>query len=169
MRSAKTLYWILNCIIFLLLVGVGLGIFFFATILFGVEQDIIYTEEVATNFKTETKYYFFTILKLGVYVAFILALLKWRKVTKLLLNNDFYNEELVQSLFYAGRVMVIATVSSWCIDWIGNLFFRFKFIVGLTEKSLVYLLIIAVGLFLMLMSTILRDSKAIKEENDLTV
>ena len=144
MSSAKTLYLILNVIIFLLLIGIGIGIFFFATILFGVEQNIIYTEEVAANFKTEANYYFFTILRIGVYVVFILALLKWRKVTRLLLNNDFYNEELIQSLLHAGRVMVIATISSWCIDWIGNLFFRFKFIVGLTEKSLVYLFIIAV-------------------------
>lgn len=169
MNSAKTLYSILNIIIFLLLIGVGLGIFFFTSILFGVEQEIISLEEDVANFKTETKFYFFTILRLAVYVVFIVALMKWRKVTKLLLKDDFYNQELIQSLFYAGRVMVIATVSSWCIDWIGNLFFRFKFIVGLTEKSLVYLLIIAVGLFLMLMSIILRDTKAIKEENDLTI
>ncbi|NRB84339.1 MAG: hypothetical protein HRU49_11280 [Winogradskyella sp.] len=169
MGSAKTLYLILNVIIFLLLVGMGLGIFFFATILFGVEQNIVYTEEVAANFKTEAKFYFFTILRLGVYVVFIVALMKWRKVIKRMLENDFYNQELIQSLFFSGKIMVIAAISSWCIDWIGNLFFRLKFIVGLTEKSLVYLLIIAVGSFLMLISSVLKESQAIKEENDLTI
>ncbi|WP_299128546.1 DUF2975 domain-containing protein [uncultured Winogradskyella sp.] len=169
MSFTKTLYWILNSIIFLLLIAIGLGIFFFASILFGVEQEIISIEEDVANFKTEAKFYFFTILKLGIYVVFIVALMKWRKVTKLLLKNDVYNQELIQSLFFSGKFMVIAAISSWCIDWIGNLFLRFKFIMGLSEKSLVYLLIIALGLFLMLMSTILRETKAIKEENDLTI
>ena len=90
MSSAKTHYLILNVIIFLLLIGIGIGIFFFATILFGVEQQIISIEEDVTNFKTEIKFYFFTILRLGVYVVFIVALLKWRKVIKRMLENDFY-------------------------------------------------------------------------------
>lgn len=169
MSSAKTLYLILNVIIILLLIGIGIGIFFFATILFGVEQQIISIEEDVTNFKTETKFYFFTILRLGVYVLFIVALMKWRKVIKRMLENDFYNQELIQSLFFSGKIMVIAAISSWCIDWIGDLFFRYKFIVGLSEQTLVHLLIIALGLFLMLISSVLKESKDIKEENDLTI
>ena len=169
MSSAKTLYLVLNIIILLLFIGICLGIFFFTTILFGLEQDIVHIKEDIANFKTEAMFYFFTILKLGVYVVFIVALSKLRKVTKLLLKNDFYNQELIQSLFFAGKVMVIAGISSWCIDWVSNLFFRFKFIMGLSEKSLVYLLVIAIGFLLMLMSSVLRDTKAIKEENDLTI
>ena len=144
MSSAKTLYLILNVIIFLLLTGMGLGIFFFATILFGVEQNIVYTEEVAANFKTEAKFFFFTILRLGVYVVFIVALMKWRKVIKRMLENDFYNQELIQSLFFSGKIMVIAAISSWCIDWIGNLFFRLKFACDATY----YLLIASLNLYL---------------------
>ena len=65
--------------------------------------------------------------------------------------------------------MVLSSVALWLIDEIGNMFYKRQVLVGLSEKTLVYLLIIAVGLFLMLMSTVLRDTKAIKEENDLTV
>ena len=169
MKSAKTLYWILNSIIFLLLLGIGLGVFFFTSLLFGIEQDIIHVKEDITNFKTETKFYLFTILKLGVYVAFVVALLKWKKVTKLLISNDFYNKELIESLFSSGKIMIVAALSSWCIDWLSNLFLRFKFIIALSEKSLIYLLIIAIGLFLMLISVILKDTKVIKEENELTI
>ncbi|NRR92039.1 hypothetical protein HSX10_10720 [Winogradskyella undariae] len=169
MNSAKTLYAILNVIIILILISIGLGIFYFAMILFGVKQDFIGIEEDALIYKTEAMLYRFTFLKLGVYVAFVVALWRLRKATKWLLKNDFYNTELISGMFNSGKLMVFSSIALWFIDEIGNMFYKRQVILGLSEKTLVYLLIIAMGLFLMLMSTVLRDTKAIKEENDLTI
>ncbi|WP_179348934.1 hypothetical protein [Winogradskyella pacifica] len=169
MNSAKTLYAILNVIIFLLLIGIGLGIFVLAMVLFGIEQDLIGLKHDALVFKTERMLYIFTFLELLVYAVFVDALWKLRKATKLLLKNDFYNIELISGMFNSGKLMILSSVALWFIDEIGNMFYKRQVILGLSEKTLVYLLIIAMGLFLMLMSTVLRDTKAIKEENDLTV
>ncbi|MBC3845542.1 DUF2975 domain-containing protein [Winogradskyella echinorum] len=169
MNSAKTLYAILNVIIFLLLIGIGLGIFVLAMVLFGVEQDLIGLKHNALVFKTERMLYVFTFLELGVYAAFVVALWRLRKATKLLLKNDFYNGELIKSMFNSGKLMVLSSIALWLIDEIGNMFYKRQVVLGLSEKTLVYLLIIAMGLFLMLMSTVLRETKVIKEENDLTI
>lgn len=169
MSSARTLYLILNVIIFLILISIGLGIFVLAMILFGVKQDFIGFKEDALIFKTEAMLYVFTFLELGVYIVFVVALWKLRKATKLLLKKDFYNAELIKEMFTSGKLMVLSSVSLWFIDEISNMFFKRKVLIGLSEKTLVYLLIIAMGLFLMLMSTVFRDTKAIKDENELTI
>ena len=169
MNSAKTLYAILNVILILILISIGLGIFVLAMVLFGVKQDFIGLKHDTLIFKTEAMLYVFTFLELGVYAAFVVALLRLRKATKLLLKNDFYNTELVKEMFTSGKLMVLSSVFLWFIDEISNMFFKRKLLIGLSEKTLVYLLIIAMGLFLMLMSTVLRDAKAIKDENDLTI
>ena len=59
MNSAKTLYSILNVIIFLLLIGIGLGIFVLAMALFGIKQDFIGLKYEALIFKTERMLYLF--------------------------------------------------------------------------------------------------------------
>lgn len=169
MNSAKTLYAILNVIIILILISIGLGIFVLTMILFGVKQDFIDFKYDALTFKTERMLYIFTFLELLVYAVFVDALWKLRKATKLLLKKDFYNIELISGMFNSGKLMILSSVALWFIDEIGNMFYKRQVILGLSEKTLVYLLIIAMGLFLMLMSTVLRDTKAIKEENDLTV
>ncbi|ARV09536.1 hypothetical protein BTO05_07735 [Winogradskyella sp. PC-19] len=169
MNSARTLYLILNTIIILLLVGIGLGVFIYIMMLFGVEQDFIGIDMDKANFKTEVKHIFYTILRLGVYAIFIKALWNLRKVIKLFLNKDFYNSQLITLLLTSGKLMVITGVSGWCIDAMSDVFFKFRFTIGISETTLAYLFIIAVGLFLMLISTVLRDTKAIKEENDLTI
>ena len=53
MNSAKTLYYLLNVIIFLILISICLGIFYFAMILFGVKQDFIGLSEDVLIYKTE--------------------------------------------------------------------------------------------------------------------
>ncbi|WP_405574988.1 hypothetical protein [Winogradskyella sp. Asnod2-B02-A] len=169
MNSAKTLYTILNVIIFLILMSIGIGIFILAMILLGIKQDFIGLKYDALTFKTEKLLYIFTFLELLVYAVFVDALLKLRKATKLLLKNDFYNTELTNGMFNSGKLMVFSSVALWLIDEIGNMFYKRQVILGLSEKTLVYLLIIAMGLFLMLMSTVFKDTKAIKEENDLTI
>jgi len=169
MNSAKTLYSILNIIIFLMLIGIGLGIFVFGMMLFGVKQDFVGIRTDVINFKTQAMHTFYTIFGLGVYAIFIKALWNMRKVTKLFLNKDFYNDELINTLSTSGKLMIIAGVFRWCIDGISDVFFKFRSSIGLSEKTLICLFIIAIGLFLMLMSTVLRDTKAIKEENDLTI
>lgn len=169
MNSARTLYVILNVIIFLILISIGLGIFVLTMILFGVEQDFIGLKHDALIYKTEAMLYVFTFLELVVYAAFVVALWKLRKATKLVLKNNFFNTELISGMFNSGKLMVFSSVALWVVDEIGNMFYKRQILLGLSEKTLVYLLIIAMGLFLMLMSTVLRDTKAIKEENDLTI
>lgn len=169
MNSARTLYLILNVIIFLLLISIGLSIFVLVMILFGVKQDFIGLSEHVLTYKTEAMLYVFTFLELVVYIVFVDALWKLRKAIKLLLKNDFYNMELMSGMFNSGKLMVLSSIALWFIDEIGNMFYKRQVLVGLSEKTLVYLLIITMGLFLMLMSTVLRDTKEIKEENDLTI
>ena len=154
MNSARTLYLILNVIIFLILISIGLGIFVLAMILFGVKQDFILIGVDPLIYKTEAMLYGFTFLELVVYVVFVDALWKLRKATKLLLKKDFYNAELISGMFNSGKLMVLSSVALWFIDEIGNMFYKRQVLVGLSEKTLVYLLIIAMGLFLMLMSTV---------------
>ncbi len=169
MNSARTLYLILNVIIFLILISIGLGIFVLAMILFGVKQDFIGLKYEVLIFKTEAMLYVFTFLELVVYAVFVVALWELRKSTKLLLKKDFYNTEFISGMFNSGKLMVLSSVALWFIDEIGNMFYKRQVLVGLSEKTLVYLLIIAMGLFLMLMSTVFRETKAIKDENDLTI
>jgi hypothetical protein len=169
MNSAKTLYTILNVIIILILISIGLGVLFFVLPLFGVKQDFIGLGGDVLIYKTERMLYGFTLLKLGVYAVFVAALWKLRKATKLVLKKDFFNTELISGMFISGKLMLQSSVFLWFIDAMGNMFYKRKVFIGISEKTLVYLLIIAIGLFLMLMSTVLRDTKAIKDENDLTV
>ncbi|WP_225036697.1 DUF2975 domain-containing protein [Winogradskyella sp. SM1960] len=169
MSSAKTLYTILNVIIFLILASIGLGIFVLAMILFGVKQDFIGIGEDVLIYKTEAMLYRYSFLKLVVYAVFVVALWKLRKATKLLLKNDFYNTKLIKDMFNSGKLMILSSVALWVIDEMSNMFFKRHPLLGLSEKTLVYLLIIAMGLFLMLMSTVLKDTKVIREENDLTI
>ena len=169
MNSARTLYLILNTIIILLLVGIGLGVFFYVMMLFGVEQSFVGVDMDKANFKTEAMHTFYIILRLVVYAIFIKALWNLRKVIKLFLNKDFYNNTLINALYTSGKLMLIAGIFRWCIDAISDVFFKFRFTIGLSEKTLTCLFVVAIGLLLMLMSTVLRDTKAIKEENDLTI
>lgn len=169
MSSARLLYSILNIIMILLLIGIGLGVFVYMALLFGVEQDFILIREDVNDFKTQAKHTVAVLLKLGVYAVFIAAIWKLRHATKLLLKKDFYNNQLIAALSISGKYMVITGVLGWCIDILSDVFFKFRFTIGITETNLAYLFIIAVGLFLMLMSSVLIETKAIKEENDLTV
>jgi len=169
MSSARILYSILNVIIFLILIGIGLGIFVLGMFLFGVKQDFVLINQDVTSFKTKAMLYVFTILMLGVYAIFVVALWKLRSATKLLLKKDFYNSELIKAISDSGKFMVITGVTSWSVDGISDVFFKFRFVIGLSEKTIVCLLVVAIGLFLMLVSTVLRDTKAIKEENELTI
>ncbi|TCK67654.1 DUF2975 family protein [Winogradskyella wandonensis] len=169
MNSAKTLYSILNVIIFLLLMGIGLGVFFFLMLLLGIKQDVVNLRVDLINFKTEAMPYVYTVLRLGVYVIFINALWNLRKATKLFLKNDFYNYKLIRVLEISGKLMIISAISAWSIDWISDVFFKFRISIGLSETTLVYLFVIAIGLFLMLISKVLNDAKTMKEENDLTI
>lgn len=169
MNSAKTLYWILNVIIFLLLIGICLGIFFFAMVLFGIKQDFVNIYEGVISFKTDKMLYVFTILKLVVYIVFIASLLKLRESIKLLLNKDFYKIQLIITLFSSGKLMVITGVFSGLIDIISNVFFKINVSAGFSEEMLVYLLVIAIGFFLMLISTVLKDAKTVKDEHNLTI
>ncbi|WP_299102488.1 hypothetical protein [uncultured Winogradskyella sp.] len=169
MSSTKILYVILNVIIILILASIGLGIFVLSTTLLGIEQNFVLFSEDVLTYKTEGMLYRYIFFKLVIYAVFVAALWKLRKATKLLLNNDFHNAELIMEMFSSGKLMVLSSVALWVIDEMSNMFFKKKVILGLSEKTLVYLLIIAMGLFLMLVSTVLRDTKIIKEENDLTI
>ena len=169
MNSAKILYWILNVIIFLILTCIGIGIFVLGMILFGVKQDFILVDENPLTYKTEAMLYGFTFFKLVIYAVFVAALWKLRKATKLLLKNDFHNAELIMEMFNSGKLMLLSSVALWFVDELSNRCFRRHVLEGLSEKTLVYLIVIMMGLFLMLMSTVLRDTKIIKEENDLTI
>jgi len=169
MNSAKTLYYLLNVIIFLILISIGLGIFVLTMILFGVEQDFIGIKEDPLTYKTESMLYRYTFFKLVIYAVFVAALWKLRKATKLLLKNDFHNAELIKEMFNSGKLMILCSVALWFIDELSNRYFKRHVLDGLSEKTLVYLLVIMIGLFLMLMSTVLKDTKAIKEENELTI
>ncbi|NRD19046.1 hypothetical protein HNV08_03225 [Winogradskyella eckloniae] len=169
MNSARTLYVILNVIIFLILASIGIGIFVLSMRLFDVEQNFIFIDEDVLTYKTEAMLYGFTFFKLVIYAVFVAALWKLRKATKLLLNNDFHNTKLIMKMFSSGKFMVFSSVALWFVDEIGYMFYKRQVVLGLSEKTLVYLSVIAMGLFLMLMSTVLRDTKVIKEENDLTI
>ena len=111
MSSARTLYLILNVIIFLLLMSIGIGIFVLGMILLGVKQDFILIDEDVLIYKRETMLYGFTFLKLVVYAVFIVALWKLRKATKSLLKKDFYNTELISGMFSSGKLMVLSSVA----------------------------------------------------------
>ena len=90
MNSARTLYLILNVIIFLILISIGLGIFVLAMILFGVKQDFVGIDQDVLTYKTESMLYIFCFLTLWVYAAFVVALWRLRKATKLLLKKKPY-------------------------------------------------------------------------------
>ncbi|NRD22015.1 hypothetical protein HNV10_02095 [Winogradskyella litoriviva] len=169
MSSTKILYVILNVIIILILASIGLGIFVLSTTLLGIEQNFVLFSEDVLTYKTEGMLYRYIFFKLVIYAVFVVALWKLRKATKLLLNNDFHNTELIMEMFSSGKLMVLSSVALWLVDEIGNIFYKRQVVLGLSEKTLVYLSVIAMGLFLMLISTVLRDTKTIKEENDLTI
>ncbi|WP_340154591.1 hypothetical protein, partial [uncultured Winogradskyella sp.] len=132
-------------------------------------QNFIFIDEDVLTYKTEAMLYRYTFFKLVIYAVFVAALWKLRKATKLLLNNDFHNVELIMEMFNSGKLMLLSSVTLWFVDELSNRYFKRHVLEGLSEKTLVYLIVIMMGLFLMLMSTVLRDTKIIKEENDLTI
>jgi len=170
MDSAKTLYQILNLIIILILLSIGVGILLFGLIFFGILP--IETAAMQSDLLQYTKdpgLYVFIILILAVYGVFIYGALKLRQATKLLVAHKFYTTELTSRVILSGKCMIITGVFAWLVDGLSSLYFKQEIQIGLSEKTFIYLFMIAMGLFMMLMGKVLEDAKNLKEESDLTI
>ena len=169
MDSAKTLYSILNLIIFLIIFSIGIGLIMTVLILFNVIDGPLALKPDFVDYKNDIMQYVFMAFKLIVYIVFISGLLKLRFATKLLLEKDFYKFELIKALGFAGKAIVITGILSWLIDGLSHIYFNDEISISISEKTFVYLFVTAMGLFLMLMGNVINDAKNLKQENDLTI
>ena len=170
MDSAKTLYNILNTILILITLAIGIGLVLFFLVFFNVlpANTVSYRPDLIT-YKNDVELYGFIALMLMVYTVFTYGIWKLKEATKLLMGHDFYNIELIKRITISGKCMVLTGVFAWLTDGLSNIYFKQFTSISLTEKTFIYLFIIAVGLFMMLVGRVINDAKQHKEENELTI
>lgn len=168
MNVSKTLYWVLNALIFLVIVSIVYGSVVTILLITGAIPDQLYQNIIPYSELDEVAY-IFMFLSLITYIVFIYGLFKLRKVAKLFLNNTIYDFNLGRNCNIAGKSFVISGVFWWMFDGISALHYNNEFSIGLSQKTFVYLFFISIGLFLMLTSQFFDNAVKIKEENDLTI
>lgn len=170
MISAKILHNLLNIIVYLILISITIGMIFSVLMFFSeLPSDKVLTGSNLMTYKGDSGLYVFISLMLLVYVVFIFGIWKLKEACGFLMEHNFYNTELIKKIIIFGKCMIIAGVFSWLIDGLSSIHFNHEASISLTEKTFMYLFIIAIGLFAMLMGNILYDAKTLKEENDLTI
>jgi len=170
MNSAKTLYNILNAILILILIAIGVGVVLSFLVFFNVlpANTVSYRPDLMT-YRSDVEIYGFFALMLMVYTVFTYGIWKLKEATKFLMGLDFYNIELIKRITISGKCMLLTGVFAWLIDGLSNIYFKQLISIGLTEKTFIYLFIMAMGLFMMLMGSVINDAKQLKQENELTI
>jgi hypothetical protein len=168
MDSSKTLFTTLNALIFVIILAIIGGLLLTILSISGVYTDSIVNNDISFSDLGWT-HYLFMALNLIVYSVFIYGLFRLRIVSKLFLNNTFYNSELGKNSNLTGKCFILSGVFWWLIDGLSSIHFNNEFSIGVSEKTFIYLFIIVIGLFFMLISRLFDKALELKNENDLTI
>lgn len=170
MNSAKTLYSILNLIIILILISIGLGILLFVVSYFtDLPINTSFNQQDLSSYPNDIALYIFMGLNILVYAVFIAGIWRLRQVTQLFIEHKFYTTALISKIGTAGKFFLLSGVFMWLINGLSNAYFKQEIKISIGEKTFVYLFIIAMGLFMMLIGSVIKDAKSLKEENGLTI
>jgi len=172
MNTAKTLFSILNVLIFLIFLALGIGLLIGMFSLLGyIDGNSTITIDGKNIVKSDltTAHYIFMMLNLIVYLVFIFGVIKLRQVAKLLLYNDIYDLSLISNTELVGKSFVITGIFWWLFDGLSSVHFNNELSIGVSDKTFIYLFITCIGLFIMLVSNIIGNGIQLKAENDLTI
>jgi hypothetical protein len=168
MDTPKTLFSTLNALIFVIILAITIGFLITILSVSGVISEPTFKNDISFSDLGWT-HYLFMALNLIVYSVFIYGLFRLRIVSKLFLNNTFYNSELGKNSNLAGKCFILSGVFWWLIDGLSSIHFNNEFSIGVSEKTFIYLFIIVIGLFFMLTSRLFDRALELKNENDLTI
>ncbi len=168
MKNKQLLINILNILLFFIIGGMVLGILL---IVFGTEslQTILSTKLNVLNSSSQSVVYLFMVATLIIYGVFTLGLWHFRKAGLYLLKSGFKQTNLGKHVTIAGKSFVLSGVFWWLIDGLSAIVFSQELSISVSNKTFIYLFFIAVGIFMMLMSTVLKEAQQLKQENDLTI
>ena len=169
MNSAKLLYTLLNVLFILILCSIGISILFAILIAVGIEPTSITTGSEIRHHLDDPILYVFGGLLLLVYGIFCFGIWNLRKAASIFLNENFYTAAVIKTLALAGKSFVLTGIFAWLVDGLSGIYFKGEISLSLSDKTFTYLFITSVGLFMMLMSTVIKDAKNLKNENDLTI
>jgi|GEM_PF-5707354 len=169
MNSAKTLYTLLNIFFVLLVFSISISMVFAILIGIGLDISLVSPDSEVLAYTNEPMFYVFAILLLVIYGIFCYGIWQLRKAASFFMSNTFYTQNVVKVLAIAGKSFVITGIFAWVIDGLSGIYFNSEIMLSLSDKTFMYLFLTSIGLFIMLMSTVIKDAMSIKEENDLTV
>jgi len=169
MNTTKSLYSVLNVLIFLVILAISIGVIFTGLSMAGINFESVNFMDPQSITELTGAHYIFMALNLIFYIVFIFGLWKLRNVAKLFLNNTFYDSALGRNCDFAGKSFVLAGVFWWLFDGLSSIHFDRQFSIAVSDKTFVYLFIIAIGLFLMLTSKLFDNALELKTENELTI
>lgn len=168
MDTPKTLFSTLNALIFIIILAIAIGLLITVLSVSGAIPEATFKNEILLS-ELDRTHYLFMALNLIVYAVFIYGLFKLRIVSKLFLNNTFYDSELSKNSNLAGKCFVLSGVFWWLFDGLSSIHFNNKISIGVSEKTFIYLFFIVIGLFFMLTSKLFDKALELKNENDLTI
>lgn len=168
MDIPKTLFSTLNTLIFVIILAITIGLLITILSVSGVISETTFKNEILFS-DLDWTHYLFMALNLIVYSVFIYGLFKLRIVSKLFLNNTFYDSELGKNSNLAGKCFILAGVFWWLFDGLSSIHFNNEFSIEVSEKTVIYLFFIVIGLFLMLTGKLFDKALELKNENDLTI
>jgi len=169
MNSAKTLYTLLNVLFVLLIFSIGISILFAILIGVGLDVSFVSTDSEVLEYTNDSLFYVFAVLLLIIYGIFCYGIWQLRKAASIFMTKAFYTESAVRVLAMAGKSFVITGIFAWVIDGLSNIHFNSEISLSLSDKTFMYLFLTSIGLFILLMSAVIKDAMSLKEENDLTV
>jgi len=169
MNSIKVLNTLLNVILVLLIISVGVTIVFGVLFLTGVRSSIITSDTPLLNFTSDPLLYVFGGILLIVYVLFTFGVWQLRKAATIFLNDSFYASKVLKPLLLAGKSFVVAGIFAWLIDGLSSIHFGNQLAMSISDNTFIYLFITSIGLFIMLMSSVIEKAINLKNENDLTI
>ena len=168
MNTPRSLYFILNTMIFLvaLSIVIGIAIAFLSTS--GVVPINFNGKEITIDELTAGHYTFMG-LNVIVYFVFTYGLYRLSQTAKLVMNNNIYNQELSRNCDLAGKSFVLSGTFWWFFDGFSSFVLEQVISIGVSEKTFIYLFIIAIGMFLMLTSKLFHNANELKRDNELTI
>ncbi|WP_457616622.1 DUF2975 domain-containing protein [Lutibacter sp.] len=95
------------------------------------------------------------------------SLYLFRKVLAHFLRLKIFDNTVISLFEKIGNLLIISGILSLIVSFVAKLYFKHKvvFEIGYNSK----IMLICLGLFFMILSEVFKISKAMKEENDLTV
>lgn len=182
MKTIKTLKTLINILFFTLIGAAILQVLFWFIVYFFSDSLPIFLQGFKIVFSSFLNWKMFLIPLITAlnFVLFIITVSYLRKSVSSFIQSDFYSKEVIKNLNKAGTILVFIGVSTILIQIFSivyiqnivqikiNVFIKFlNVIIGSIDLKSTFSIII--GLFFMLFSKVIENSRTLKQENDLTI